>query len=80
MWRANWRQSVNNGTCIAAGAFFPPFYWELWEGGDGGVGGEGRESRSVRTLQHRSTGGRQRGRSVYLKGWISESHGAVIPR
>lgn len=22
MWRANWRQSVNNGTCIAAGAFF----------------------------------------------------------
>lgn len=22
MWRANWRQSVNNGTCITAGAFF----------------------------------------------------------
>lgn len=22
MWRANWRQSVNNGTCITTGTFF----------------------------------------------------------
>ena len=34
MWRANWRQSVNNGTCIAAGAFFS------FTGSSGRGGGE----------------------------------------
>lgn len=43
MWRANWRQSVNNGTCIAAGAFFS------FTGNCGR--GRGRESHFVRKLQ-----------------------------